>query len=149
MTVTAIEQINAPCERVWAVVTDFDNIASNITAITDAIVLERADAGIIGLKWQETRLMFGKSATETMWISSAEEGRWYETTAHNCGSIYHSKILLKEHDGGTHLSMSFSATPETLTAKVFSLLGFMFSGAIKKAFQEDLKDIKRVCESEG
>ncbi len=132
MTVTATEHINAPRERVWEVVTDFDNIAENIEAITDANVLERPDSGIIGLKWQETRVMFGKQATETMWISSAEEGLWYETTAHNCGSIYNSRIELQESDGGTQLSMSFTATPETLSAKIFSVLGFMFNGAIKK-----------------
>lgn len=146
MTVTATEHINAPPAQVWKIVTDFENIAKNISAITDAKILEQPDTGIIGLKWQETRVMFGKEATETMWISAAKDGEWYETTAHNCGSIYNSRVGVKEVNGGTEISMSFTATPETFFAKLFSVVGFMFNGAIKKAFQQDLLDIKRLAE---
>ncbi len=146
MTVTATEYINATPAQVWKIVTDFENIARNISAITDANILEQPDTGIIGLKWQETRVMFGKEATETMWISAAKDGEWYETTAHNCGSIYNSRIEVEEIDGATKLSMSFTATPETLSAKLFSVIGFLFNGAIKKAFQQDLLDIKRLDE---
>lgn len=146
MSVTAIEHIKASREDVWDIVTDFDNIAGNITAISDATVLERPDSGIIGLKWQETRVMFGKLATETMCITDAKDGHWYETTAHNCGSIYRSRIELHEAEAGTELSMSFTASPQTLSAKVFSVISFMFNGAIKKAFQQDLVDIKHQAE---
>lgn len=76
MSVTAIKHIKASREDVWDIVTDFDNIAGNLTAISDATVLERADSGIIGLKWQETRVMFGKLATETMCITDAKDGHW-------------------------------------------------------------------------
>lgn len=148
MTITAIEKINAPRERVWEIVTDFDNLAENISAITSATVLERPDSGIVGLKWQETRVMFGKEASETMWITAVQDGQWYETTAHNCGSIYSTRIELQESDGVTQLSTSFSAVPQTLLAKLFSGLGFLFNGAMKKAFQQDLQDVKALAEKD-
>ena len=149
MSVKATEQINASSDIVWQIVTDIDNAADNIKAITDARVLERPESGLIGLKWQETRVMFGKEATETMWISAAEDGKWYETTANNCGAIYTSRVELKDLGGSTELSMSFSAQPVSLSARLFSVIGFLFTASIKKAFAEDLKDIKRLAEKAG
>ncbi len=146
MTVTATELIESPRHRVWEIITDIDNAATTISAITDLKIVERPKQGIIGLKWEETRMMFGKSATETLWISAAKEFEWYETTAKNCGAIYNSKLSLVDKNGGTELSMSFSATPVTFAARLMSWLGFLFNGTIRKAFQQDLLDIKRRAE---
>lgn len=147
MTVTATEVIHAPREKVWEIATDFDNIVENISAITAAEVLEKPQEGLKGLKWQETRIMFGKEATETMTISDVSDGYWYETKAENCGTIYTSRLELKEIQSDTEISLSFSGQPVSLYARLFSFMGFFFNGAIRKAFQADLSDIKRIAES--
>jgi carbon monoxide dehydrogenase subunit G len=147
MAVTATELIQAPRERVWEIITDIEHAAETISAITDLTVLERPAAGVIGLKWTEARRMFGKEATETMWISAAEENRWYETTAKSHGSIYHSRLEIRDAGEGVELSMSFDATPTSLLARIMSAASFLFNGTMKKAIQKDLKDIKRLAES--
>ena len=146
MSIMATEQIRAPRERVWEIITDIEHAAENISAITQLTVLERPAAGVIGLKWTETRVMFGKNATETMWISAAEENHWYETTAESHGSVYNSRLEIRDAGDGVELSMSFVVTPTTLMARIMSVTTSLFSGTVKKAFQRDLQDIKRVAE---
>jgi len=147
MSVSVSELINAPMETVWSVIIDIDNAQDHISSITDLQVLERPENGILGLKWQESRVMFGKEATETMWITDADPGHWYQTTAHNHGMIYRSKMALRELGEQTELTMSFECEPQTLKARFFALLSFMFNGAVKKAFAADLRDIKAHAES--
>ena len=147
MPVSVTETINAPIATVWSVITDIDGAESIVSSITDLTVLERPDSGLLGLKWKESRVMFGKEATETMWITATEDGHWYETTAHNHGMIYHSRMSLAQQGNQTELTMSFDCIPQTLTARLFSLVSFLFNGTVKKAFSADLKDIKQACEA--
>ena len=67
MTVMKVDrEVAAPAEVVWAICTDLDRTAEVISAIT---ALERTDGGTgfgVGTAWQETRVMFGRGATETM-----------------------------------------------------------------------------------
>ena len=88
MTITVSEKINAPRERVWNLITDSDGWTDNISGIKSVEVLEKPSDGVIGLKWREKREFFGKEATETMWITAAETGHWYETNALNHGMAY-------------------------------------------------------------
>ena len=146
MPVIVTETIQAPRERVWEIITDIEHAAGTIEAITDLTVLNRPTTGVIGLKWTETRIMFGKEAKETMWISAAEENQWYETTAESHGSIYKSRLDIRDADGAVELSMSFDATPVSFFARIMSVTMFLFQGTVRKAFQQDLRDIKRLAE---
>ena len=148
MAITVSKEINASVDRVWAVITDIDNCDKNISGIQAVKVLERPDQGVIGLKWQETRLMMGKEAVETMWISSAEAPNWYETTAHNHGAIYTSRMEISESPSGTILTMSFSSEATTLTSRLMSLLSFLFNSTLRRMIEQDLADIKKVAESD-
>lgn len=147
MTVTVSGEIKAPRERVWQLVTDIDRWAETITGIISVDIIERPADGIIGLKWREERVMFGKNAFETMWITSAEPGRWYETTAENHGAIYNTRVSVDESNSNSVLTMQFSVRPVTFAAKLMSLTSFMFNGTIRKMLDKDLQDIRRVLES--
>jgi carbon monoxide dehydrogenase subunit G len=140
------EKIQAPRERVWEIITDIEHAAETISAIMDLTVLERPATGLVGLKWTETRMMFGKEAKETMWISAAAENQWYETTAESHGAIYHSRLEIRDAGDGVELSMSFDSKPQSLFARIMAVVSFLFEGTIKKAFQQDLQDIKRLAE---
>jgi hypothetical protein len=119
-----------------------------IRGIEKVEVLEKPAQGILGLKWRETRTVFGKTATETMWITEAVEPEFYRTRAESHGAIYLSTIALADKDGGTELSMRFSGQPVTLIAKFFALaLGWMFAKASRKALQQDVQDIKAAVEA--
>ena len=139
--------IQAPKETVWEKITNIENSQNTISGIEDIEILEKPDQGIIGLKWRETRIMFGKTATEVMWITDAVENEYYTTRAESHGAIYETELRLTEQADKTLLEMSFEGRPQTFMAKLFSfLMGFMFKGATKKALQKDLEDIKTAAE---
>ena len=146
MTITVSEDINASREQVWHLITDIDTWSDTITGIDAIEVLNRPDAGVVGLKWKETRKMFGKEADETMWITAAEPFGWYETRAENHGAIYNTRLSLDGTDDKTTLTMRFSATPTTFASKLMSAMSFMFNGTLRKMMQKDLGDIREVAE---
>jgi carbon monoxide dehydrogenase subunit G len=140
--------VRAPKAEVWKLVTDFDNAASRISGIEKIEVLERPAAGLVGFKWRETRTLFGKTATEVMWITAVDEGSRYTTEARSHGSIYRTEIGVQDHPEGTRLWGVFEAEPQSLGAKVMSaLLGFMVKGSMKKALLQDFLDVKAAAET--
>jgi uncharacterized protein YndB with AHSA1/START domain len=147
MAVLATEHIAASPDRVWDIITDLDNLASNISAITDVTIHENPSDTFVGAKWTETRKMFGKEASETMWVTDAVENSWYETKAESHGAIYLSKWSIAPSNGGTSVELTFDTTPTSLPAKLMSKFAFMFNGAVRKAFESDLADVKRLAES--
>ncbi len=151
MAVSASTEIKARREDVWRIISDIDSAKHNITAILDVEVLERAPAAdsVLGLKWTETRKMFGKEAKETMTVVAEKPGYWYETRAQNHGTVYTSKMEIQETDTphSCTLLMSFDHQPLSLGARLMSVFSFLFEGSIKKAFAQDLADIKRVAET--
>jgi len=74
-------QINiaAPSALVWSVVTDIERAAENIPAIKSVEILDGPRTGK-GLRWRETRVMFGREATEVMEIAE-----WKPPTSHLSG----------------------------------------------------------------
>lgn len=147
MQVTTNVEIAQPKEKVWAVITDIKNCSQVISAINGLEVLHQPDEGLVGLKWKETRLMFGKQASETMWITEAVENEFYCTRAESHGSVYLTRLSLAQIGGNTVLTMSFSAEARSFLAKFASvIMGFFIKGAMKKALDQDLNDIKAYVE---
>lgn len=64
--------IDGPKEEVWNVIADIENSPNTITGIEAVEILEKPNDGLVGLKWQETRTLFGRTATEIMWITDAK-----------------------------------------------------------------------------
>ena len=150
MQVTSSVNINAPKEAVWKVVTDIDNSANNISGIDAIEVLERNGDEFVGLKWRETRTMFGREAVEVMWITDAVENKSYEVRAENHGALYETFFNIAESNGISTLTMRFKGTPQTTTAKIMSsLMGWMMKGSMEKAISQDLEDIKLAVEGGG
>ncbi len=148
MNVTANVTIDAAKEIVWRTITDIEHCDSVISSIIKVKVLEQPESGLVGLRWQETREMFGKEATETMWITDAVSNQYYATRAESHGSVYQSRLDLQEQGSETVLSMSFSASPQTLGAKILSLLmAPMIKGSLNKEIARDLADIKQYIET--
>jgi len=147
MMIKVALSISAPRAAVWGVITDFDNVVNVISGINKVEVLERPEQGLVGLKWQETRTLFGQTATEEMWITEYAENEFYKTRAESHGAVYISTIAVVDEQNGSCLSMTFSSQPQTWVAKVLSLpMGFLCKNATKKALLQDLKDIKAAVE---
>jgi hypothetical protein len=122
----------------------FQGRISSIIAIE---VLEKPKTGFVGFKWKETRKMFGKEATEIMWVTDSVENEYYSTRAESHGSVYVSRLSLTESAGVTTLTMSFSGEAQSLVARVLSaLMGFLIKSSMKKELHKDLVDIKNYVE---
>ena len=150
MGISASVDVHGRPEDVWSVITNIDDAVQKISAIEEVEILERPDEGLVGLKWRETRQMFGKSATEVMWITDVEPNQLYQTRAERHGSIYVSRLSVEPQGDGSRLTMAFDATPQNLFAKVMgATVGKLFEKATRDALQKDLEDIKAVVEGRG
>ena len=148
MELSVFVEIEKPLEDVWKAITDFKNCSNYIESIVKLEIINEPKATLIGFKWKETRVMFGKEATETMWITDYVENEYYQTRAESHGSIYISRLSIKRAENHTKLTMSFSAEAQTFFVKIFSLcMGIVIKGSMKKALIKDLNDIKTHVES--
>lgn len=146
MQVSQSIHIDAPTKTVWDVITDIHGCEERISDIIRAEVLEEGDP-LVGLKWQETRKFAGKEATETMWITDAVDGEWYQTRAESHGAIYKSKMAVVPDGDGSKLTMSFDGEAVTTGAKImWALTGWMAKKPLMKSIMADLTDIKAACE---
>tara|TARA_R110002050_G_scaffold300621_1_gene470996 strand:- start:21489 stop:21938 length:450 start_codon:yes stop_codon:yes gene_type:complete len=148
MEISVFVEINRPVPQVWDAIIDFKNCSNYMESITEIKVLEEPKDTLVGFKWIETRVMFGKEATETMWITDYTENQFYQTRAESHGSVYVSKLTVAPSGEFTKLSMSLTTKAQTLPVKIFSTcLGFLFKSPMKKALLKDLNDIKTYLES--
>ncbi len=147
MNISVNVEISSSKNKVWSTITDLNNCVKMITAVSDIKILNKPENELIGLKWTETRKMFGKEATETMWITEAKDQQYYCTRGENCGAIYTTKLSVSEVDDNTLLTMDFASTSDSIFVRLMSsVMGFFFKNAIKKMLPKDLNDIKHFVE---
>lgn len=139
--------IEAPVDTVFAVFTDLETAEEEIAGIQQIEVLEGPSELAVGTKWRETRVLFGKQATEVMWVVELDENRRYVVEAESHGTQYRTEYRFEPVGDGTRVEMTFEGRPVTLGSKLMSPLGFLFSGSVRKALRQDLFDLKAVCES--
>jgi hypothetical protein len=90
----------------------------------------------------ETRIMFGKAATEELEVTALEQGRTYTVKAGGRGADYTSVWSVESDSDQTTLTMTFSAETTGLVANVVALTpGDVFEGATRKALEKDFDDI--------
>lgn len=149
-TLTVDTLIDAPAETVWAHAADLDRWAETISAITKVEKLTDGPVGV-GTRFRETRVMFGREASEEMTIVEFNEPSRISFDAASHGAEYHSVMRFDPVDAGrTRAVIEFHAKPVSFGAKVMSLLmGPMMKGSISKALTQDLVDMKAACERSG
>ena len=147
MIVEAQVSINASKAEIWAVITSIENAAKMIRGIESIEVLEQPATGLVGLKWRETRMLFGKAATAEKWITDAAENEFYRTRAEDNGFVFLSTLTISESSGGMTLTSSHESKPQGVIARSMSIpMRLFFKGVAKKALLQDLNDIKVAVE---
>lgn len=147
-SVTVTEHIRAPREQVFAKLIDYENFPDFISAITSVELLTEGEIGV-GTRFRETRVMFGKEASEEMEIVEFERPSRLVYTAASHGCRYRSTHELVEKNGGTELSLHFEGKGISFVGKLMSgLMGWMMSSACRKAIAKDFSDLKRALEAE-
>ena len=148
MIVEARVTINGSKATIWAAITNIENAAEIISGIENIEVLEKPADGLVGLRWRETRMLFGKPATAEKWITDAAENEFYTTRAEDGGFEFITTMSISESRGGVTLTSSHASKPQGIAAKLKSLPMFLFKGVVKKAILQDLNDIKSAVEKE-
>ena len=147
MLVEAQVTINGSKAAIWAAITDIENHSEIISGIENIEVLEKPAHGLVGLRWRETRMLFGKPATAEKWITDAAENEFYKTRAESDGFVFLSTMSISESSGGITLTSSHDSQPQGIVARLMSIpMGLLFKGVVKKAILQDLNDIRRTVE---
>ena len=153
--ITVTETVQAPRDRVFAIAADIPSAAATIDGIDAVEVLtpspeHPSNLGPVGLgfAWRETRTMLGRKATEVMAITAWHPPESYVVEARSHGCHYRTPITFEAIDPATtRMTMTFTATPETLMAKVMMKLFAAMAKHAAKCITNDLRDIKRAAES--
>ena len=141
--------INGSRAAIWAAITDIENASDIISGIENVEVLEKPANGLVGLRWRETRMLFGKPATAEKWITDAAENEFYKTRAEDNGLVFLSTMSISESGGGISLTSSHETKPQGIVARLMSIpMRLFFKGVAKKALLQDLNDIKSAVEQE-
>ena len=142
--------INGSKAAIWAAITNIENASKIISGILNIEILEKPANGLVGLKWRETRMLFGKPATAEKWITDAAENAFYKTRAEDNGFVFLSTMSISESSNGSiTLTSSHESKPQGIVARFLSIrMGLLFKGVAKKALLQDLNDIKSAVEQE-
>lgn len=146
MIVEAQVTITGSKAAVWAAITNIERAAEIISGIEKIEVVEKPASGLVGLKWREIRMLFGKPATVEKWITEAKENEFYKTRAEDSGFLFLTTNRISEGSGGVTLTGIHETKPQGFAATLKSLPMFFFKGVIKKAILQDLNDIKKAVE---
>lgn len=140
-------EINAPVNKVFNTFSDVTKISDIVEGINKIEILSEKKQGE-GLKWKEYRTMFGKEATEVMWISDFQINKSYEIKAESNGVKYNTVYSFESlGEDKTKVQMIFEGKPQSLFGKIFSpIMSIFFTGMTKKALMADLENIKEYCE---
>ena len=149
MIVEAQATINGSKEAIWAAMTNIENASEIISGIEKIEVLEKPANGLVGLRWRETRMLFGKPATAEKWITDAAENEFYTTRAEDNGFVFLSTMRISGSSGRISLTSAHDSKPQGIVARLMSIpMGLLFKGVAKKALLQDLNDIKSAVEQE-
>ncbi|MEM7244966.1 MAG: SRPBCC family protein [Acidobacteriota bacterium] len=144
---TLSKTLHHPLEDVFAVASDFPNAAGAIQAITKMEMLTEGEVGV-GTRFRETRVMFGREATEEMEVTRFDPPRSYELFCESHGCRYVTTMAFSPEGDGTKIEMDFEATPLTFMAKVMSVVMKPMLNSCLKETAKDLDDIGRVLDEQ-
>ncbi|MEU8987461.1 SRPBCC family protein [Streptomyces sp. NPDC048558] len=135
---------------VWEAVTDLRGMERVLSGVSKVEVLTDGAFGV-GTRWRETRKMFGKEATEEMWVTACEPPERYVVEAESHGTHYVSEWeLLADRPSATTVRMTFSGAAVAGSGGVAGLLAKILGGvgahAVRKAIAKDLDDVASAVE---
>jgi hypothetical protein len=141
------QTVDAPVELVFDAATDLPNAADRIRGIDAIEMLTEGPVGM-GTRWRETRTLMGRTATEELAITAWDPPRGYAVEARSCGTNYRTVFAFDEiAPGTTRMTVSFTATPTTLAARIMVRFFAGMRGMMLKCLAADLADVKTHAES--
>jgi hypothetical protein len=145
MIVEAQMTISGSKAAVWAAITNIEMAAAIISGIEKIEIVERPANELVGLRWRETRTLFGKLATVEKSITDATD-TGFVTRAEDGGFVFLTTNCIAGSDGGVTLTSSHETRPQGFLARLKAMPMCLFKGLIRKAILQDLTDIKAAVE---
>jgi hypothetical protein len=139
------QHIRASAEAVFDAASDFANAPGRIKGIKKMEILTPGEIGK-GTRFKETRVMFGKEATEEMEVTSFDRPSGYSLGCESCGCRYHCEFRFTPRGEGTDVEMTFNAQPLTLIAKIMGFLMAPMMKGMLKTCAKDLDDLREYVE---
>ncbi len=147
MIVEAEVRIAGTRAATWAAITDVAHGAEVVRGIERIDMVTTPADGVVGLRWQETRILFEKPATVEKWITEAVPGESYVTRAETPGFTYLTQMRITEQGGGVTLTSAHETRTEGIGPLLMSIpMRLFFKGVIRKAILQDLADYKAAVE---
>mgnify|MGYP003110985116 CR=1 FL=1 len=143
------QHVNAPADKVWAVISDIPGSAATLSGIDSIQMLSDGPYGE-GTRWKETRTMMGRAETVEMWVSQADPPRSTTVKAVQGRADYTTRFALADRDGGTDLTLTFGAeirNPSRMSKLAMALLGKLGMRITRRALAKDLAEIAARAES--
>src|SRR5262245_49899280 len=112
MIVEAHVTIKGSRAATWEAITDIENASDTLSGVEKIEVLEKPMNGLVGLRWLETRVLFGQAATVEKWITDAAQNEFYKTRAESDGFVFLSTMSISEDSGGVTLTSSHESKPQ-------------------------------------
>lgn len=149
MNLSLTRRIAAPPERVFAISTDLRRAPEFIDGIKSTEVLTDGPVGL-GTRFRETRVMFGKEATEEMEVVIFEPSSKWALAAESCGCRYHTEMRYIPDGDGTLVEWEMTSEPLGFFAKVISaLMTPLMKGTMVKCLTSDLECLEREALAAG
>ncbi|NNG05034.1 MAG: SRPBCC family protein [Inquilinus sp.] len=132
--------VKADPETTFRAFADIPRAAEMVAGIERIEMLSEGPVGI-GTRWRETRIMYGRTATEEMTITAFEPRQGYTSEAESHGTRYVTRYTFAPEVGGTRVTLDFTGRPVTLGAKLMMPLALLFRGTIRRMLAQDMADV--------
>lgn len=142
---TMSEHVTAPPEVVFEVASNFEQAAETIQGIESLEILTEGPIGV-GTRFRETRVMFGKRATEELEITAFDPPHSYVVEGESCGGHYRFEYRFVGDIAGTNVRLNVETRAISFFAKLMSPLAPLMIGPMKKCIAADLEDVKATAE---
>jgi uncharacterized membrane protein len=140
--------VHAPIQHVFAAFSDFENAAERVKEIESVEMLTDGPVGV-GTRFRETRLIFGREASEELEVTKFVAPESMAIEAVSCGSHYRTDFGFQTLEGGrTQVDVLLRVTPRTLIAKMMKPLAFLMKRTMRKMLDADFEQIKQFSESQ-
>ena len=147
MKLSVSTKIHSSPDKVWQAISDVESCSKWIKGIINITITNKPETGLVGLKWTETRKMFGNEATENIWVIDSIDGESYTTQAQDCGVNYISKLTITSQGDDCLLTIEFSGSSDSFLVNLMSsIMGFFMKKTMIKMLEDDLSDIKKYVE---
>ena len=141
--------VDADPHAVWEVLTDIPSAPRTLSGVLSVEILNTSPYEP-GLRWRETRKMFGIKSTEEMMVQAAEPPHSTTIVAENGGTEYKTVFTVTpDTEGGSTLRMRFgahTARAPAVSRVAMAVMGRFAERSTRKTMEQDLADIAAEAE---